>query len=113
METEMENSPQNPDREFQDYFDRARRELFPKMAGSAFCLSIVGTPDPKLCMEIGAAILFNKPIMLVIPRGRTIPLSLRTIAHEIVEIDGMEDAASKDRITAAVKRMIEVARFRG
>jgi len=37
-----------------DYLEHARREMFPKMKASAFSLVIVGDPDPKLCLEIGA-----------------------------------------------------------
>jgi hypothetical protein len=96
-----------------DYFEHARREMFPKMKDSAFCLSIIDEPDPKLCLEIGAAIMFDKPIMVVVPRGKTVPLSLRTIAHKIVEIEDMQDEASRERVSAAVKEMMQAAQFRG
>lgn len=99
--------------EFDRYLEHARREMFPKMQGSAFTLTILGKPDPKLCLEIGAAIMFDKPILVVVPRGVAVPLALRTIAHKIVEIDGPDDEGSKQRIMAAVEEMAEMLRFRG
>jgi hypothetical protein len=101
--------------ELQDYFDHAQREMFPRMKSSAFCISIIGEPDPKLCMEIGAAIMFDKPILVILPRGRNLPLSLRTIAHKVVEIesDDLKDPASRNRLSAAVSEVLEFAKFRG
>lgn len=99
--------------EFDGYLEHARREMFPKMQSSAFVMAVLGTPDPKLCLEIGAAILFDKPIVVIVPRGIAVPLALRTIAHKIVEMDGPDDEGSKQRISAAVEEMMQTLRFRG
>lgn len=95
------------------YFEHARANMFPAMKDSAFVLSIAtNEPDPKLCLEIGAAICFNKPILVVVPRGCSVPLSLRTIAHKIVEIDDMKSAQSQRSLTAAIKEMHDTLQFR-
>lgn len=96
-----------------EFLEHARRDMFPKMKSSAFVLSIMGEPDPKLCLEIGAAIMFNKPILVVVPKGCEVPLALRTIAHKIVDIDDMKNAESQKTFLAAVQEMAEAARFRG
>lgn len=95
------------------FCDHARRELFPKMRRSTLVMTILGEPDPKLCLEIGAAILLDKPILVIVPQGRRLPLALRTIANKIVEVgDGGMDAECQRRITAAVMELDESARFR-
>ena len=96
-----------------EFLEHARRDMFPKMKSSAFVLSIMGEPDPKLCLEIGAAIMFNKPILVVVPKGCEVPLALRTIAHKIVDIDDMKNAESQKTFLAAVQEMAEAARVRG
>jgi hypothetical protein len=96
-----------------EYFALAKREMFPKMQDSAFVLSIVGDPDPKLCLEIGAAIMFDKPIIAVVPKGRPIPLSLRTIAHKVVELDDPTSESSRKVLMDAITELTESIRFRG
>ena len=102
----------NDEDDLDRYLERARREMFPKMKGSALCLTILGDPDPKLALELGAAILFNKPIVLCVPKGREVPLSLRTIAHKIVEVDDMNDEESRKLLTAAISEVMETLPFR-
>jgi hypothetical protein len=95
-----------------EYFEHARREMFPKMKSSALAVIIAGDPDPKLCMELGAAILFNKPIIVTVPRGREIPLSLRTIANKIVEIDVEDREGTARKLNAAVDELLKSLPFR-
>jgi hypothetical protein len=96
-----------------DFLERARREMFPKMKGSAMSMMIVDEPDPKLCLELGAAILFDKPILCIVPKGRHVPLALRTIAHRIIEVDNPPTETDGRAIVAAANELIEAGRFRG
>lgn len=98
--------------ELNNYLDRAKREMFPVMEQSAFCMTIVGTPDPKLCLEIGAAIMYDKPILAIVPRGAHVPLSLRTIAHKVVEVSEDLNDDDKAKVAAAVKEIMEIKDFR-
>jgi hypothetical protein len=97
--------------EVKDFLQRADREMFPKMRGSALSL-VIGTdkPDAKLALEVGAAVLFDKPLLVVIPRGRVIPDGLRRIAAEIVEIDDFTSPAATTEIQKAITRMRSRAR---
>ena len=95
-----------------ELFENARRNLFPKMKESGIAMAIIGEPDPKLCLEIGAMIMFDKPIMVVVPRGRSVPLALRTIAHKIVEISNPPTPADQDAMMVALSEMKEIATFR-
>ena len=71
-----------------EYLDHARRELGPKMASSAYVITIAPDDevDPKVALETGYAILLNKPILLVGWPGRSIPAGLRRVATEVVEL---------------------------
>ena len=73
--------------EMRDFLFRAQRDMFPKMQASALSL-VIGSdePDAKLALEVGAAVLFDKPLLLVIPAGRVVSASLRRAATEIVEV---------------------------
>jgi hypothetical protein len=95
-----------------NYFEHARREMFPKMKASAISLVLAGEPDPKLCLEIGAAIMFDKPILVIVPKGRTIPLSLRTIAHKIVEDIDLQSSDSERKVQTAIEELMETWKFR-
>ena len=98
--------------ELQDFFDHARDNMFPNMKSSAFCMTILGDPDPKLCMEVGAAILFDKPIIVIARHGQTVPLSLRTIVHKIVEISEDMNDADRATVSKAVTELMEAKEFR-
>jgi len=52
------------------YFAHAAKEVIPAMKDSRVLSS---KPDPKLCMELGACILLEKPLVLMVPRGQWIP----------------------------------------
>ncbi len=94
---------------------RAPRELYPKLRQSAMAVLPIGEgdPPPQTCMEVGAAILLDKPILVMAPAGVRVPLALRTIAHKIVEVDEADDAGSKARLAAAMKEVLDTLPFRG
>ena len=67
------------------YFLHAKADMFPKLKGSALSLIVAGDPDPKLCLELGAAILFDKPIVVLVPEGRALPANLKRVASAVIE----------------------------
>ncbi len=87
-----------------------RKELLPKLTGSAFVLSIApGTPDAKYCIELGMSIMLDKPILVVAPAGHPVPARLRRVADEVVELPAeadMDTEAGQELVMAAIKRMM-------
>ena len=86
--------------EFREYAEHALSEMLPKLRESEFSISIAPradtTGDVKYWIELGASIMLDKPILLLVEPGQGIPDKLRLVADLIVECD-MGDEASKQR----------------
>lgn len=94
-----------------EFFEHARREMFPKMRDSQFVVTLFSAePDPKLCMELGAALLFDKPILGVTIGDRfDMPVGLRRLLTDTVRIEEDESIGSgpgADRLADAIQRMV-------
>jgi len=90
-----------------DFFERAERDMFPKMEDSAMNISIwSGKIDAKLAVEVGAAVLFDKPIVIAVLRGVAVPANLRRVASRIVEVDEM-DAKGVAALRTAISDVLE------
>lgn len=92
-----------------EYVDHFRRDAMGKIAGSAVFTSILpsdGTGDPKFWMELGAGIMFDKPIIVLAMPGAPVPERLRRVADRIVfaDIDTEEGRESAGREMAAALR---------
>jgi hypothetical protein len=91
--------------ETQDFFDDFERRVIPAMKGSSICIALHGEKiDAKMCLEIGAAVLLDKPIIVAVCRGATVSPVLRRIASEIIEYDTGPEAET--RLHAAVDRVL-------
>lgn len=90
--------------EFDEFFthlqDSANRDLFPQMRSCFVNIALIDdNPDVKLCLEVGASLLFDKPLVLLVKRGKYfIPPRLRQIAQRIVEFDDIRDPETQERI---------------
>lgn len=82
------------------------REVLPMMEGSAIVMSLApsGKPDAKYCIELGLAIMLDKPLLVVALAGQPVPARLRRAADEVIEADIDTDAGQR-LLAAAVKRM--------
>lgn len=95
--------------EFDDFVARARRDLVPKIEGSSIFVSI--TPqskekvDIKFALELGLAIMYDKPICAVIQPGTAIPEKLAKVVDRFVEMD-FNDPTQRDRLTEALQEML-------
>jgi hypothetical protein len=88
-----------------EYLRDAEQQMLPKMEGSAMVISIVAArPDIKQCLEIGAAILFDKPIILYVPKDRVVSANLRRIASAIVQGD---DPSSDEKLKEAISNVLQ------
>lgn len=96
-----------PNDDEDEFLKHAREDMFPKMRDSAIALTIVSDdPDPKLCVELGAAILFDKPLICVVPPGRKVSSNLRRVASVIVQGD-TNDAATMQRLEDAINQVMK------
>ena len=96
--------------EFQSWAADMRKRLIPKMRGSENVLMLA--PDVKaefdisFALQIGACILLEKPLILVVHPGRQIPPKLRAIADRVIEADlnglPMDDVKIQEQIRQAM-----------
>lgn len=89
-----------------DFVDHFRRDALQKMESSAFVASLVprGDFDVKFAVELGAAIMLDKPIVAIAAPGATIPDRLRRVVDELVEAD-VDTAEGREAIAAALARV--------
>jgi hypothetical protein len=96
------------DRAWNDYSEHFRHEVLGKLMDSAVFLSIgsdVGKFDVQQATELGAALLMDKPILLVCPRGRKLPVRLRRAADFVVDNWDPDDPDAQERMVAAMRQM--------
>ena len=75
--------------DFKRWSSDMRKRLIPKMRDSANVLMIAPDMstefDVQFALQIGATILLEKPLILLVHQGRNIPPKLRAIADRIIE----------------------------
>lgn len=96
------------DPEIKAYLEHAEREMLPKMKSSAMSIVLLDGEGVtiELCAEIGAAILLDKPILVVILPGAKVPANLKRVAASIVE-GNPRDPAVADRLQAAISAVLD------
>lgn len=76
------------EREFQKVVNEG---LVPKLKQSAVCISLMPPEgmelDAKFCVELGAMIMLDKPIITLVTPGEKVPPKLALISDHIVEAD--------------------------
>lgn len=91
--------------------DAARRNAA-MIDQSVVCLSLF-TPgcrhDPIVLMQLGLAVVLDKPMLLLVAKGMTVPENIRRLAYFLEEVD-FDDAEARN---AATLRLIDTARARG
>jgi len=91
---------------FRRWADDMRKRLIPQMRGSEHVLMIAPNMDAKFDIEfavqIGAAILLEKPLILVVHAGRVVPPKLLAIADKIIEADLNDEAGIQEQIRKAM-----------
>jgi hypothetical protein len=79
-----------------------QRECIDKMRDTSAVAAIwTGAIDWKIAIELGTALLMDKPIILVVPNGSSIPNNLAKVAHTIVEGD-LQDPTTMRRLQTAM-----------
>lgn len=89
------------------FVQRIRAELIPKMADSAVITMIapdIGAEfDVDFAVQIGAAVLLEKPLLVLLPEGRTPPPKLARIADRIITVD-LDSARGQQNVETELKK---------
>lgn len=96
------------DKRFKKYAKHVREEMVPKMRGSAYVMTVAptgGDVDVKIAVEIGYAILMDKPLIVLKPAGRTVAEKLLRIADHIIEGD-MDTEEGRASISEQLRRLM-------
>lgn len=79
------------------------RETVSMLAASAVSLAVYsGQVDGKLALELGASVLLDKPIIMVVASGSKVPEKVVRVADRIIEADMDDPAGAAERIRAAL-----------
>ena len=98
------------DPQFKTFAEQALRDAVPAIASSSYVISIAptgGTADIKIAVEIGLAILMDKPLIVLAPKGRKVAARLMRIADVVIEVDMDTEAgraAAAEKIKAALRQ---------
>jgi hypothetical protein len=100
--------------EWERFAREVREVLVPKVRGTQIVVSIVPLTaagvDAKFAVELGVAVMLDKPILAVVRPGLKIPEKLARVVDRFVEVDDISDPAARGRFLAALE---ELARERG
>lgn len=89
------------DPEIKAWIEAVEHDMLPKMESSELSVAIFnGTIDAKLCVEIGAAILYDKPVVVIAPPGARVPKNLEQCA--LIVRGDPKDPATQQRMTEAI-----------
>lgn len=76
--------------EFNEWLEKAHKEDSEGIGSSAICSSIVSKgylENPRCALQIGLAILMDKPLFLIVDKDQKIPASLVRAAQAIERVD--------------------------
>jgi hypothetical protein len=96
------------DPEARAWIKRVRESLSPKILGSAVVISMVpsdNVPNVRFAVELGFAIMYDKPLIMAIHPGQKIPDHLVRVADDIVEVDATQPEKMGEAIHAAMQRL--------
>lgn len=86
----------NEDKEFEAALKKSMLSNKGKIDGSAMFVSLYSDgmyKDPLACLQLGMAIMMDKPIVLIGLQGAKLPEHLKKIATFVDEVDSVEDAS--------------------
>lgn len=96
------NPMQDP--ENMEFFRHCEQTLVPLIAESAIGVSVVPVnrteTDVAFAIQVGLLIMMDKPIILVVEPGTSVPAKLVKVADRIVEADLCDEAGKKQLLEA-------------
>ena len=102
MSREWDNDP-----EAQAWIADVEDNMVPRMEASGAVVSIqTGKADVKLAVELGMALLLDKPLILAVTPGSKVPERLARAADDIIEFDMSQPEATAQRVSEAMDRIL-------
>lgn len=98
-------------KEWDRFVEHFRRDALEKIAGSSATISIVPSGDDldvKFALELGAAIMLDKPILAIARSEEDVPAKLRQVVDEVIvtgdenEEDFFETQLGRKKIAEAI-----------
>jgi hypothetical protein len=97
------------DPDAQEFLLHAERQMAPMMRDSAAAVHLMptsGEGDPKFWVELGCAIMLDKPLIVIVPQGSYVPRRLWAVADEVIDVPVTgPDQETADKIVAALKKL--------
>jgi nucleoside 2-deoxyribosyltransferase len=94
--------------EAQRWIADVQENMVPRMQASGAVVSIqAGKTDVKHAVELGMALLLDKPLILAVTPGVEVPERLRRAADDVIVFDMTEPEATAQRVRDAMDRIIE------
>lgn len=84
--------------DFEEFIQQVRDDVVPKMLGSRYVVNIMPNKDEidiKAAVEIGLAVLLDKPLIVLAPDGRVRCPKLLRLADHVITGD-LETKAGRD-----------------
>lgn len=99
------NPYDNPD--FRRWARRVRDKLVPMIKNSRAVVSLVNPDnvDAKFAVELGVAVMLDKPIIALVKPGTRIPEKLARVVDRFVEYDPDKLDAAADALTEVMAEM--------
>jgi nucleoside 2-deoxyribosyltransferase len=94
--------------QWEQFVHNVREDAVKKIESSAFVMSVIPEAedvDIKFCVELGLAIMLDKPILAVVQPGVRVPVRLQRVADEVLKID-VDTPRGEERLRDAVKRVL-------
>ena len=88
--------------------DRARK-VFEYVKNASACVLMIGDKgdlSPRQSMQVGVAVLFDKPIMAVVAPGTKVPEKLARVVDRFVELSPGSDEQIAEAIFVATKEFL-------
>jgi hypothetical protein len=96
-------------RSVEAFHDNTKPRL--EASGMFMLLLLDARPDIHLALQVGMALLMDKPLFIIATRGLWIPPRLRNLAEAVVEGDSF-DAAMRTELQAAIMTYLKKAGIR-
>lgn len=90
---------------FEDFYAFTREHIEPQMRQSQFVMvpMLPGYEDLGLALQVGLALIMEKPLLILALKGVWIPPRLRALADAVVDGESIHDPETKARMEQAVR----------